>query len=153
LEENENNIITPYLRAEKVALRLIARAEQCTGGLIRKLERRGFTAACIDEVISKLTELNLLDDSRFARLWLESRLRLPRSPRRLLSSLCSRGIDHDDAQAALKNVLNEDTEFALIVKFAKKYSRKKNGDPHSLKFLLKNEGFSTAVIRQFLGEE
>jgi regulatory protein len=153
LEETENSSLSPYLRAEKTALRLIARAEQCTGGLIRKLEKRKFTQECISEVISKLTELNLLDDNRFARLWLESRLRLPRSPRRLLSSLCARGIDHEDAQTALKNVLDDETEFALIAKFAKKYSRKTNGDPRSLKFLLKSEGFSTEAIKRFLGEE
>jgi regulatory protein len=152
LEESENNESTPYLRTEKTALRLIARAEQCTGGLIRKLERRGFDSACISEVISKLTELKLLDDNRFARLWLESRLRLPRSPRRLLSTLCARGIGHDDAQTALKNVLDEDTELALLARFAKKYSRKKDSDPRSLKYLLKNEGFSMAAINQFLGE-
>jgi regulatory protein len=153
LEESENSPNTPYLRAEKTALRLIARAEQCTNGLTRKLEKRGFTADCTSEVISKLTELNLLDDNRFARLWLESRLHLPRSPRRLLSSLCARGIDHDDAQTALKNVLDEDTELALLARFARKYSRKAKGDPHSLKFLLKSEGFSTAAIKRFLGEE
>jgi regulatory protein len=153
LEESENNESTPYLRAEKIALRLIARAEQCTGGLTRKLERRGFDSACINEVISKLTELKLLDDNRFARLWLESRLRLPRSPRRLLSSLCARGIDHDDAQTALKNILDEETEMSLLARFAKKYSRKTDGDSRSLKYLLKNEGFSSLAIKQFLGEE
>jgi len=153
LEESENNEITPYLRAEKAALRLIARAEQCTGGLTRKLEKRGFDAACIGEVISKLTELKLLDDNRFSRLWLESRLRLPRSPRRLLISLCARGIDREDAQTALKNVLDEDTELVLLKKFAKKYSRKVKGEPRLLKHLLKNEGFSRSAINQFLGEE
>jgi SOS response regulatory protein OraA/RecX len=153
LEESENNEVTPYLRVEKVALRLIARAEQCTGGLTRKLEKRGFDSACIDEVISKLTELKLLDDNRFSRLWLESRLRLPRSPRRLLISLCARGIDHDDAQTALKNVLDEDTELALLARFAKKYSRKAKGEPRLLKHLLKNEGFSRGAINRFLGEE
>jgi regulatory protein len=151
LEETEE--LSPYLRAEKTALRLIARAEQCTARLTRKLEKRGFDSACIGEVISKLTELKLLDDNRFARLWLESRLRLPRSPRRLLSSLCVRGIDHEEAQTALKNVLDEETEFTLIARFAKKYSRKAKGDPRSLKYLLKNEGFSSMAIKRFLGEE
>jgi len=54
LEETEETL-SPSLRAEKIALRLIARAEQCTSGLVRKLERRGFDSACISEVVSKLT--------------------------------------------------------------------------------------------------
>jgi len=151
LEETEE--ISPYLRAEKTALRLIARAEQSVGGLTRKLEKRGFDSVCIGEIISKLTELKLLDDNRFSRLWLESRLRLPRSPRRLLSSLCAKGIDHDDAEKALKNVLDDETELALLARFAKKYSRKAKGDPRALKYLLKNEGFSTTAIKRFFGEE
>ena len=91
LQENENNTTTEYIQAEKTALRLIARAEQCSAGLARKLEKRKHDPAVIREVISKLSELKLLDDSRFARLWLQSRLRFARSPRRLHASLCARG--------------------------------------------------------------
>jgi len=153
--------VSLYLRAEKIALRLIARAEQCSAGLARKLEKRKCDPEAINEVLSLLTEKKLIDDNRFARFWLQSRLRFARSPRRLLSSLCARGIDRDDAESALKEVLNEETEQALLARFVKKYARKinkkkdsENEDTmRSLKFLLKNEGFSTAAIRQFLEDE
>ena len=141
--------VTEFTRAEKVALRLIARAEQCSAGLTRKLEKRKFSASCINAVISRLCELNLLDDSRYAQRWLLSRLRLTRSPRRLLSSLCARGIHHDFAQAALKAVLDEETELTLLERFAEKYA-KKTSDKVKLKFLLKNEGFSLHSINHFL---
>ncbi|MDR1870070.1 MAG: recombination regulator RecX [Treponema sp.] len=140
------------LRAEKTALRLIARAEQCSLGLVRKLEKRGHDTVCVNAVISRLTELRLLDDSRFARLWLESRLRYARSPRRLLSSLCGRGIDRDDAEAALKTALDEEAESAMLARFVKKHARKA-GDTHSLKHLLKSESFSPQAIRRFFDEE
>jgi len=153
LEEIENNETSEYIRTEKVALRLIARAEQCSAGLARKLKKRKFDDAIINEVICKLTEINLLDDSRYARLWLQSRLRFARNPRLLLSSLYSRGIDRDDAEAALRTVLNEeDTEFTLLTRFLKKYGKKAD-DARSLKFLLKNEGFSIQTIQRFLDEE
>ena len=145
------------LRAEKAALRLIARAEQCTAGLSRKLEKRGHERTCVNAVISRLTALHLIDDSRYAGLWLESRLRLARSPRRLHISLCARGIDRDDAEAALKNVLDEETEFALLSRFVKKHARKAGGKgedvTRSLKHLLKSEGFSHAAILRFLDGE
>jgi regulatory protein len=147
------------LRAEKAALRLIARAEQCTAGLSRKLQKRRHEASCAGAVISRLSELRLLDDNRFARLWLQSRLRFARSPRRLLLSLCARGIDRDDAEAALKAVLDEEAEFALLARFAKKHARKaaRSGDgedvTRSLKYLLKSEGFSHAAIQRFLDIE
>jgi len=143
-----------YPRAEKAALRLIARAEQCSAGLTRKLEKRKFDAACVNAVISRLLELKLLDDSRFARLWLESHIRHARSPRRLLSALCGRGIDHDDAEAALKNVLDEDTETAMLSRFVKKHAKKSGGGgedvTRSLKYLLRSEGFSSSAIQKFL---
>lgn len=154
--EQDDGFVSETIRAEKTALRLIARAEQCSAGLARKLQKRKFSPACINTVISSLTELKLLDDKRFARLWLESRLRLTRSPRRLLSSLCGRGIDHDDAEAALKEVLDEETELAMLTRFAKKHLRKigKKGEDEkrNLKFLLKNEGFSPQIIRQFFDD-
>ncbi|MDR0321872.1 MAG: recombination regulator RecX [Treponema sp.] len=161
MEESENSTTTAYLRAEKAALRLIARAEQCTNGLIRKLERRKHDPASISEVISMLTKANLLNDSRFASLWLRSRLRFARTPRRLLSSLCARGIDHDDAQAALQTALDPETENSLLARFVKKHARKAGGKKgektedikRSLKFLLRGEGFSTAAIGQYLEEQ
>jgi len=136
---------------------LIARAEQCCHGLALKLEKRGHDAAVISALISQLSEQNLINDNRFAQLWLESRLRLTRSPRQMQSSLCARGIEHDDAKAALKAVLDEETELALLKRFAQKSRRKKGGRnennseniTRSLKYLLKNEGFSPQVIQWF----
>jgi regulatory protein len=117
-EEAGFRFASECLRAERTALRLIARAEQSVSGLTYKLERRGHGTACVIAAVSRLVELKLLDDRRFAQLWLESRLRLTRSPRRLLSSLAGRGIDREDAQTALKAVLDEETEFALLKRFA-----------------------------------
>ena len=143
-------------RTEIDALRLVARAEQCTVGLKRKLKKRRHDETCIDAVVSRLTEQNLIDDLRFARLWLGSRLHLPRSPRRLFIALCGRGIDRDDAKTAMKIVLDEEAEWALLIRFVNKYA-KKAGDEveaaRSLKFLLKNEGFSPLLIQRFFEEE
>ena len=146
-----------YIHAEKAALRLIARAEQCSAGLTRKLEKRGHDEKSICKVINHLTELNLIDDSRFARFWLQSRLHFTRSPRQLLSALCARGIDRDDAEAAVKLVLNEETEAALLKKYVKKHSKRKSGkkgdSARSIKFILKNEGFSHQAIQSYLNIE
>jgi regulatory protein len=152
-EEEVFNFASRCLRAEKSALRLIAGAEQCISGMRRKLERRGHEAICVSAVISRLSDLNFISDSRYAQLWLESRMRLARSPRRLLSSLCTKGIDLDDAKAALKAVLDEETELALLVRFCNKRMRKgknKSEGFSSLKHLLKSEGFSPQVIDRLM---
>ena len=136
-------------RTEKAALRLIARAEQNSNGLRLKLESRGYKKECINTVIEKLTGLNLINDSRYANLWLQSRLHLTRSPRRLLAGLCGRGISRREAETALKNVLNDETEFSLLVRFADKYKRKIK-DKKELKYFLKSESFSAQAIEEFL---
>jgi regulatory protein len=153
LEEDENNT-TSYLQAKNTALRLIARAEQCVQGLAFKLERRGYDAHCVNTVISELTEENLLNDLRYAQLWLESRMRLTRTPKRLLASLCGRGIDRKDAEAAFKKVFDEETELSLLKRFVKKNRQKprrgkSEESARSLKYLLNSEGFSPQVIRRY----
>jgi len=160
LEENESdNNTTSYLQAKNTALRLIARAEQCVHGLAFKLERRGYDAHCVNAVISELCEQNLLNDKRFAQLWLESRMRLTRTPQRLLASLCGRGIDRKDAEAAFRSVFDEETELALIKRFVKKNRKKARkgktedlasaSSARSLKYLLNSEGFSPQAIRRY----
>jgi regulatory protein len=135
------------LRAERAALRLIARAEQCSTGLSLKLGKRKFKANCTEAVISRLIELKLIDDRRFACLWLESRLGLRRSPHRLLAGLVNRGIDMRGAKQILNEVLDEEAEFSLLLRFAEKYSKKY--DTRELKHLFKREGFSSKSIELF----
>ncbi|GHT64700.1 hypothetical protein FACS1894110_04870 [Spirochaetia bacterium] len=143
------------LRAEKAALGLVARAEQCVFGLSRKLEKGGHQAACVRAVIDQLTEMKIVDDRRFARLWLQSRLnRRSDTPRKLLAGLCGRGIDRDVAGGALKSVLHFEAERMLLDRYITKNrlleGESKAGGISSLKFTLKREGFSSGVIQRFL---
>jgi regulatory protein len=148
------------LRAEKTALQLIARAEQSVFGIRRKLEKRGHDSGCVQAVIARLCELGFLDDRRYAALWLESRIcRQASSPFRLLAALASRGIEQDVIKQALKEALDEETELQLLKHFAEKLLRKqKNNDQdshagcHSIRWQLKNEGFSSLAIQNFLEE-
>ena len=154
-EEEGLRFASACLRAEKAALRLIARAEQCMSGLERKLERRGHDSACVRAALSRLADLELIDDRRFAQLWIESRLPIARSPRRLLVSLCGRGISREAAETSLKTVLDEEAELVLLTRFAEKSRRKSAGqdDIRSLKYLLKSEGFSYSAIGRFFDRE
>jgi regulatory protein len=154
--QNANSGKPPeYQRAQKIALRLIARAEQCTSGLKRKLEKRGCEETAVNEVIAGLSEKNLVNDSRYARLWIDSRLRFARSPHRLLVSLCAKGIEKDEAETALKEAIDEETEWKMLERFVKKYSKKagRTKEEISIKLKLKNEGFSRQAVARFLGEE
>ena len=154
-EEEAFRFASACLRAEKTALQLIARAEQNTFGLSRKLEKRKHDSDCIRAVISQLCALSLLDDRRYARLWLESRIsRQASSPRRLLAALRSRSIDRHDAEAALKETLDDEAEQQLLERYVQKLRQKRkisdDDSAATLRYLLKSEGFSPAAIQCFL---
>jgi len=131
-------------------------------GLSRKLAKRGHDSACVQTVIARLCEAGLLDDRRYARLWLGARInQRAASPRRLFAALCSRGIDHDDAQAALKETLDDDAEQRLLERYAQKLRlRQKGGEDdspaaarRSLRYTLKSEGFSSSAIQCFFDNQ
>jgi regulatory protein len=156
-EEEGFRFASACLRAEKAALQLIARAEQTVFNLSLKLEKRGHDSLCVRAVIGRLCELGLLDDNRYARLWLESRLARVTSPRRLLAALRARGIDRHDAEDALQHTLDAETEQRLLERYAQKIRRKLGDDDSAaarrdLRRTLKGEGFSLAAIQIFFEE-
>jgi regulatory protein len=140
-------------RTERAALRLVARAEQTGAGLARKLERRGHSPSCIRVVISHLGELEIVNDQRYAGLWLQSRLvRGAHSPLQLLNSLSNRGIDRDIARTALKSALDFEHELALLRRYLTKKRLSGAGTDSFLKQRLKYEGFSPPVLQWFWEE-
>jgi regulatory protein len=146
-------------RAERVALRLVARAEQTRAGITRKLEQRGHESSHIQAVVSYLTGLKIVDDRRFARRWIQSRLyRGADSPLRLIAGLCRQGINRSTAQSACKLILDFEQETALLQKFiTKRYPAAGNsacGNPpdQQARFFrgqLKREGFSAQVLEWY----
>ena len=157
---NSQNVrmeISPCLGAEKKALELIKRAEQNTFTLKYKLEKRGYDSKCNNAVIEKLCEAGILDDSRFAELWLESRIYrgIAVSPLRLFAGLTSRGIEADIIKKVLKKVLDEEKEAQLLSHYIEKLMRNEksyqeiSSNGNYLRYKLKNEGFSSAAIDNF----
>jgi regulatory protein len=149
--------------AEKAALRLIVRAEQCAAALTRKLEQRKHSRDAVKAVLSRLCGMNLVNDSRYAELWLKYRvLRGAKSPRSLINSLRAKGIDQDTAREALQAVLEleapaeaaaSEIEDSLLRRFLTKDPRARSMDRQSLRPLLKSEGFSPAAIELYWEEE
>jgi regulatory protein len=138
--------------AEKAALRLVARAEQCCMGLSIKLERRGHSSAAVCAVLSRLAELNLVNDERYAELWLKYRInRGYRGPRELTARLCAKGIDWKTAEAALKAVLSPETEAALLRRCLAKAGFTE-GD-REIRYFLKSRAFSQDAIDAYFEED
>ena len=152
------DLTSDLVQAEKAALRLIARAEQNVSGLSRKLLKKGYDSECVQAVIEKLCETGLLNDRRYARLWLESRIaRQASSPLRLLSALRARNINRHDAECALDETLDDEAELQLLHRFAEKLQRRQIRKGHDddsdsaqpLQYILRSEGFSQKAIQSY----
>jgi regulatory protein len=153
-EEEACRFAAACYRTERAALRLVARAEQTRRGMTRKLELRGFAAPCVQAVVSYLEGLEVLNDKRYAALWLHARLaRSAEGPRKLLAALRSRGISSGAAGGALEAVLDFQTESALLKRYLKKKHSRNPKQDKFLKTHLKYEGFSPGVIEAVWEEE
>jgi regulatory protein len=147
-EEESFRFASSCLRGEKAALRLVSRAEQTSLGLRRKLEKAGYSPSCVRAVLARLEELGIVDDSRYARLWLRARLASKaEGPRRLLAALRHRGIPRQDAEKVLRSVLDPAEERALLEKFIKK--NRLSGEEPNIGNILRGEGFSPLLIREY----
>jgi len=146
-EEEVSQFTASCLKAEQIAAKLIARAEQNSFALSSKLEKRGFQAAVVKEVISGLLDRGLLDDQRYAELWLRSRLgKRAQSPKTLLFSLRKRGIDRHSSKKAMDQVLDPETEYTLLLKYVETLNE---GEISSLRAQLKYEGFSVETLTRY----
>ena len=145
------------IQAEKSALLLIARAEQCLYGLKCKLEKKKYSNTVIQTVLDRLVSLNLVNDRRYAELWLKGRInKCKNGPRFLLQLLRAKGIEKETAKEALASLLPLETETALLRRCLEKFVPDKTagGDQKTAaKFFLKNQGFSAAAIEQYFEEE
>ena len=91
----------PAVVLEAAARFLEARARS-VAEVRRRLTTAGYRAELIEEAITRLTELGMLDDASFAKAWIESRDRArPRGERALSNELRIRGVDRNVIVEAL----------------------------------------------------
>ncbi|MDR1256320.1 MAG: RecX family transcriptional regulator [Spirochaetaceae bacterium] len=129
------------------AFRLAARAEQFSAGLSLKLQKKGHGRADIKSAIDYLSKAGMLDDLRYACLWITGRIkRRADSPRQLLINLCGKGLDRATAAAALKKTLDADTELELLRNFSAKTGRNGQTAGGNSRERLRFEGFSAEAL-------
>jgi regulatory protein len=118
-------------RAKQQAYRLLAYRNQTSSELRDRLQRRGYTAAIIDEVLRQLAADGYVDDRKLAMDWARYRLQAkPLGRRRLAWELQRRGVASESVEEVLREVYSEFDEVAL----AERAARKRLGSkelPHS----------------------
>ena len=140
-------------KARTYALRLLSNRAYTKKEICDKLAERGYEQGAIEQTISMLNRLNLIDDVLFARQFVEQRLRLRPSGRiALVRDLVHRGVPAEIIDRVLDDVLAdvdiEDVALDLLMGRAKRYrglSREKAlGRMYGF---LGRRGFETSVAR------
>jgi regulatory protein len=85
-----------------VCLRLLTLAPRTRAQLADALKKRGVPDEVADAVLSRFTDVGLIDDAAFARAWVESRHHgRGLSARALSAELRQRGVDDDQIREAV----------------------------------------------------
>jgi regulatory protein len=92
----------PETQARQICLRLLTVEPRTRAQLAQVLHRRGVPAEAAEAVLSRFTEVGLIDDAAFARAWVESRHHSRGLSRRSLSAeLRRRGVDSEEIREAV----------------------------------------------------
>ena len=134
------------------ALDLVSRREHSCYELIQKLNKRfPETMPIIEDVAQKLVTNNILNDERFAEMYLNSRARKGFGPKKIEMELHSKKIDSLFIATAIAEYDNwaENAENELLKKFKGIKPNDFNSKMKQKQFLF-NRGFSTQIIEQIL---
>jgi len=134
------------------ALDLVSRREHSCYELIQKLNKRfPETMPIIEDVVQKLVTNNILNDERFAEMYLNSRARKGFGPKKIEMELHSKKIDSLFIATAIAEYDNwaENAENELLKKFKGIKPNDFNSKMKQKQFLF-NRGFSTQIIEQIL---
>ncbi|MDR2988209.1 MAG: recombination regulator RecX [Nocardiopsaceae bacterium] len=102
----------PEAVARLICLRQLTAAPRTRAQLAQTLRRRGVPDDAAEAVLSRFTEVGLIDDAMFANAWVESRHHGRGLGRRALAAeLNQRGVDREDIREAVAK-LSPETELA-----------------------------------------
>ena len=111
-----------------------------------RLERDGHGPDVVEEVVSRLVELRLVDDEAFARAWVVERSRTRgRAGDLLVAELVAKGVPPDAAAAAVDDVAPNEEDHAVQVaaRLVRKVARLPLGEQAArLREMLLRRGFS-----------
>ena len=134
------------------ALDLVSRREHSCYELIQKLNKRfPETMPIIEDVVQKLVTNNILNDERFAEMYLNSRARKGFGPKKIEMELNSKKVDSSFIVSAIAEYDSwaENAENELLKKFKGVKPNDFNSKMKQKQFLF-NRGFSSQIIEHIL---
>jgi len=140
------------------AMRLINYRMRTKSELVKRLREKKFPIEMIELVIGKLRDVGLIDDEKFAEMFVAGKVtRKPVGRRELERRLLEKGITKEAAAAALSTVGGEEIQNELALRAArtkiralKRFDKKKRRE--KLISFLARRGFDWSIIKNVVRE-
>lgn len=143
---------------KQAALSYASFKPRTTRQVIEKLKQKGFDKEETGIALKFLSDFDLLDDEKFARLFVNDYLKKKSvGKQKIFFELLKKGIDKSIASEAIERNFPEENKFEIALKAAEKKLRMLSGKPadkikNSLYGFLLRQGFENAVIKQVLSD-
>ena len=137
--------------ARNAAFRLLKLRPRSEHEIRQKLKQKNFTDDIIEHTIQYLTKIQLLDDRRFTKAWVNSRLARPFGLNRIRQELKIKGRDNTIIQEELSTAKETFTEDETVLELAqRRFKRYRNierikAKRRTFEYLVRR-GFSGAAI-------
>ena len=119
----------PEARARQICLRLLTIEPRTRAELAQALRRVGVPSDAAEAVLSRFTDVGLIDDAAFARAWVESRHHSRGLSRRTLcAELRRHGVDQEEIREAV-DTLDPDQEVATARRLVEQKMASTRGQP------------------------
>ena len=146
-------LLRQYRHALDRAVAFLAGRARSRREMEERLLRSGYRPCTVEMVLYKLETEGFLDDADFARQWVEARTARRMGSRRIAQELRHKGIDAQQAEAALAEVDEEEQLAAAVALVEKAAARIRPGeDPRKaaarISGMLARRGYGWDVARQ-----
>jgi regulatory protein len=142
-------------QALDLSLRFLGYRSRSRDEVRRRLARKGYEEETIDQVIGRLSQDGLVDDSQFAEAWVRARTSgRMMGPRRIAWELRQKGVDAETVRAAIGRI-DEETELGLALQVGRQKAESVRGEPmpvvrRKVAAALQRRGFSWEVTARVL---
>jgi regulatory protein len=101
-----------FQRCYNAAVRYLSYRPRSEGEIKQRLLRHGYDDTCAGKVITRLREQGLVDDTAFARFWIDNRGTFrPRSRRMTRLELRRKGLDADVIEQAVRDIDDRESAY------------------------------------------
>ena len=142
-------VVNRYQQCRNSAIRYLAYRQRSEEEVRQRLQRHGYDIDCIEKTISRLKENGLIDDTEFARFWIDNRESFsPRSRRLTGVELKQKGVSKDIIDTAIREVNDSESAYRAALNKVHRLPQSDFRDfRNRLGQYLNRKGFSYDVIQ------